>query len=226
VEVRSSGDGRVEIEVADTGVGMDPALIGRLFQPFVQAGAAVDPSRSGLGLGLALAKGLVELHGGTIAARSAGSGLGSTFVVALPAAEPVETVQADPRRPGAPAKALGILIIEDNLDAALSLRLLLEHLGHRVATAHSGQEGLALARARRPEVVLCDIGLPDLDGYQVARILRADPSFGPARLFAMTGYGQDEDKRKALEAGFDRHLTKPADPEVLVQLLTVTSEVA
>jgi two-component system CheB/CheR fusion protein len=111
-------------------------------------------------------------------------------------------------------------VIEDNLDAALTLKLLLEHFGHEVATAHSGRTGLERAKALRPEVVFCDIGLPDTDGYSVARALRTDPQFEPAYLVAMTGYGQDEDKRRAQEAGFDRHLTKPTDPAELERLFS------
>jgi CheY-like chemotaxis protein len=219
VAVRRPAPDRAEIEVTDTGIGMDSDLLAQLFEPFFQGEATRHRSPAGLGLGLALAKGLVELHGGGIQARSAGTGQGSTFTVSLPACQGPEPAAPAPARPGPTGPGRRILVVEDNRDAALSLKLLLGFMGHRVELAHTGQEALDLARAGRPEVVLCDIGLPDLDGHAVARALRADPA-GPAPyLVAMTGFGQAEDKRRALEAGFDRHLTKPADPDALVQLL-------
>jgi len=215
------GDGHLaEVSVADTGVGMDPELIGRLFQPFEQAERSLAGNPGGLGLGLALTKGLAELHGGRITASSPGLGQGSRFSLALPmVAHPDQPREAAPV-PAGRLRRHRILVIEDNLDAALTLRLLLEHFGHEVATAHSARTGLERAKVLRPEVVFCDIGLPDTDGYSVARTLRSDPQFEPAYLVAMTGYGQDEDKRRALEAGFDRHLTKPTDPAELERLFT------
>ena len=219
VEVRSPEPGRAEIEVADTGIGMDTDMLGRLFEPFVQGEATRHRSPAGLGLGLALARGLMQLHGGGIQARSAGPGQGSTFTVTLPACPAPESAAPTPAPAGPAGRSRQVLIVEDNRDAALSLKLLLEFLGHRVEVAHTGREGLDLARARCPEVVFCDIGLPDLDGHAVARALRAGPGAVSPYLVAMTGFGQPEDQRRALEAGFDRHLTKPADPERLVQML-------
>jgi PAS domain S-box-containing protein len=218
VEIQAQ-DAQATVAVTDTGMGMDEAMLGRLFQPFAQADRSLDRSRGGLGLGLALVKGLAELHGGRVTASSPGLGAGSRFALTLPMAS-----RPEGQRAGQPAQVLPlpphrILIIEDNLDAALTLKMLLEHGGHEVVTAHSGRAGLAKAKAHRPEVIFCDIGLPDMDGYAVAQALRADPECHPALLVAMTGYGQDEDKRRALEAGFDQHLTKPADPDALQRML-------
>jgi PAS domain S-box-containing protein len=219
LEVQARGT-QATVAVTDTGIGMDEAMLGRLFQPFAQADRSLDRSRGGLGLGLALAKGLAELHGGTVSASSPGLGKGSRFLLTLPAAPPPEGRRAAGPAQASPVQPHRILVIEDNVDAALTLKLLLEFSGHQVFTAHSGREGIAKARTLRPEVILCDIGLPDTDGYMVARTLRAEPGFRPYCLMvAMTGYGQPEDKQRALEAGFDHHLTKPADPSALNLLL-------
>lgn len=223
IEVRRPEPDRAEIEVADTGIGMDTDMLRRLFEPFVQGEATRHRSPAGLGLGLALAKGLLELHDGRIEARSDGPDQGSTFTVTLPACPAPEPAPAAPVPDGPAGRCRRVLVVEDNRDAALSLKLLLEFLGHRVDVAGTGREGLDLARSGRPEVVFCDIGLPDLDGHAVARALRADPASAPAHLVALTGFGQEEDKRRALEAGFDHHLTKPADPGLLVQLLEALS---
>jgi PAS domain S-box-containing protein len=206
------------LSVRDTGIGMEPGLLGRLFEPFSQADRSLDRTRGGLGLGLALVKGLVELHGGTVRANSAGVGKGSEFVIRLPLAE-------KPRRNERSVSALAgkrsvrVLIIEDSRDVAESLRLLLTLSGHQVEVAFTGQGGIELARPFRPDVVLCDIGLPGMDGYAVARAMRADPELCKTTLFALSGYGQEEDQLRAHQAGFDRHLTKPADPALLLGLL-------
>jgi CheY-like chemotaxis protein len=218
VEVLAQGPDRAAVAVTDTGIGMDGEMLGRLFQPFEQADRSLDRSRGGLGLGLAVAKGLAELHGGSVTAGSPGLGQGSRFVLSLPTPPGPEPAKAQPPDPAA-SRPHRILVIEDNLDAALTLKLLLEHSGHEVVTAHTARTGLNKARLHRPEVVFCDIGLPDTDGYAVARTLRAEQEGRPLMLVAMTGYGQDEDKRRALEAGFDHHLTKPANPADLQRLL-------
>ncbi|HEY3322469.1 MAG TPA: PAS domain S-box protein [Planctomycetota bacterium] len=209
------------ISVRDTGVGMDQTTLSRIFEPFVQADGSLDRSRGGLGLGLALVKGLAGLHGGQVEARSAGPGQGSEFVVTLPILiqDPANgTATQSESRPSVPARR--ILVIEDNQDAAETLRMLLEMGGHNVAVAHCGREGLEKAQSHLPEVVLCDIGLPgDMDGHAVAKAIRAHPKLRSAYLIAMTGYGQDEDRKRAKQAGFDHHLTKPADPEALERLL-------
>jgi CheY-like chemotaxis protein len=219
LEIHGQGPDLAAVSVSDTGIGMDADMVGRLFQPFEQADRSLDRTRGGLGLGLALARGLAELHGGGLAAGSPGLGQGSRFVLTLPAAAPEVPVAAPAQ--AAPAQPHRILVIEDNPDAALTLRLLLELSGHEVILARTGGEGLAKVKTHRPEVVFCDIGLPDLDGYSVARALRGDPECRPSCLVAMTGYGRDEDKQRALAAGFDRHFTKPADPGELQRLLAL-----
>jgi CheY-like chemotaxis protein len=170
-------------------------------------------------LGLALVKGLAQLHGGGVRAASAGPGRGSEFTVSLPLAQGPAGLKrsAEPAEPG---RSLRVLVVEDNRDAAESLRLLLLLSGHRVAVAYSGPAALAAAGEFWPDVVLCDIGLPGgVDGHDVARALRADPEQAVATLIALSGYGQEEDQRQARQAGFDRHLTKPVDPQVLTRLL-------
>ena len=211
-------DADAVVRVSDDGVGMAPETIARLFQPFMQADQTLDRSRGGLGLGLALVKGLVELHGGSIRASSDGIGQGTRFEVRLPrdleTVEPVEepgpAIAATPRR---------VLIIEDNVDAAEGLRTVLQLSGHRVEVAYDGVEGVARARAFHPDVVLCDIGLPRMDGYEVARAFRADPLLRATLLVALTGYARPEDLRQSAEAGFDRHLAKPPSVATIQQLL-------
>jgi two-component system CheB/CheR fusion protein len=185
-------------------------MIPRLFQPFSQADTTLNRRLGGLGLGLALVKGLVEAHGGTIDVSSGGKGAGAEFVVRLPlAAAPSRIDDAPPAAP----RPRRILVIEDNLDAAVSLQLALELEGHEVAVAHDGPKGIERARELNPEVVLCDIGLPDMDGYAVAKALRREPGLRNTFLVALTGYALPEDQRRAVEAGFDAHLTKPATVE-------------
>jgi two-component system CheB/CheR fusion protein len=206
-------DGCAELRVRDDGVGIDAAILPRLFRSFSQADDTLDRSGGGLGLGLALVKGLVELHGGTVEARSAGKGTGTEMVVRLPVAEaPAAEVERVPDAPPAPRR---VLVIEDNLDAAESLGAILELEGHTVEVAHDGPQGIARARKLRPDVVVCDIGLPGMDGYAVARALRGDPALRGAFLVALTGYALPEDQRDAVEAGFDAHLSKPPVIELL-----------
>jgi PAS domain S-box-containing protein len=214
------GADRVAVRVRDTGIGMGPDILGRLFEPFSQADRSIDRSRGGLGLGLALVKGLIELHGGRVEARSPGVAKGSEFLVHLPRAPAAAQANEKAVPRGAAGKMLRVLVIEDNTDSAESLRLLLELSGHRAEVAHVGAAGVEAARWFRPDVILCDIGLPGgMDGYGVARTLRADAEQAEATLIALSGYGQEEDVRKARQAGFDRHLTKPVDPVALTRLL-------
>ncbi|HET9227227.1 MAG TPA: CheR family methyltransferase, partial [Thermoanaerobaculia bacterium] len=213
-------DGMAVISVKDNGLGMDPETRERIFEPFAQAEAGIDRSRGGLGLGLALVRRLVELHGGTATARSEGVGKGSEVEIRLPRVEPPVDAAAPEPAVEPVRRSRRCLIIEDNTDAAESMGLLLELSGHEVRIAGDGLEGLETARSFRPDVVLCDIGLPNgVDGYEVARRMRQDPDLRAATLVALTGYGQVEDQRRAREAGFDVHLTKPADPERLKRLL-------
>jgi signal transduction histidine kinase/CheY-like chemotaxis protein len=207
------------LTVTDTGIGIEAELLPRVFDAFAQAPRSMPPGQAGLGLGLALVRGLVERHGGQVIAESDGPGLGACFTVALPlAGAPVPTEPASPRAPvlGGP---LRILIIEDHPDAAETLRELLELFGCTVEVAHTGPEGIERAPHFRPEVVLCDLGLPLVDGYAVATALRALPEAAHARLIALSGHV--EDQRAAREAGFDLHLTKPIDFSELRQLLEV-----
>ncbi|HEY3319089.1 MAG TPA: PAS domain S-box protein [Planctomycetota bacterium] len=208
-----------QITVQDSGIGMDESTLSCIFEPFSQAEHSIDRSRGGLGLGLALVKGLVALHGGTVRGASAGLGKGSIFNVVLPLEKDCTPISPQAAKQIA-SHAHRILIIEDNADAAESLRMLLAVLGHNVACAASGAAGLERARDFQPDVVLCDIGLPGgMDGYDVARAIRADREMASTYLIALTGYGQEDDRRKAREAGFDHHLTKPADPDSLERLL-------
>jgi two-component system CheB/CheR fusion protein len=209
---------RATLRVSDNGVGIEPAMLRRLFQPFMQAEATLDRSKGGLGLGLALVKGLVEMHGGEVRAHSDGPGKGAEFVVELP----LDTKSADQASPTAvAAKPSGrrVLVIEDNVDAADSLREVLAFGDHVVEVAYNGPEGLVRAREFKPEVVLCDIGLPGMDGYQVARAFRADDALKGVFLVALSGYALPEDLQRAEEAGFDRHLAKPPSLEKIEEAL-------
>jgi len=207
------------VTIEDTGIGMEPALLSRLFDPFSQAEQGIGRSKGGLGLGLALTKGLVELHGGAVAAQSEGLARGSTFTLKLPLA-PGAARPAEPRVQSTSADGLRVLVIEDNEDAAETLAELLSLAGHEVKVAFEGRTGIDAARAARPDVVISDIGLPGgTDGYAVARALRGAPSLAPAFLIALSGYAQEEDQRRSLEAGFDAHLAKPPDLKKLEALL-------
>ena len=208
------------VRVTDTGVGMDQEMLARLFQPFAQADATLDRGKGGLGLGLALVKGLAELHGGTITAHSPGLGQGAEFVVRLPLA--LEEVAADEparSRTLAAGRRRRVLIIEDNIDAADSLREALEFSEHEVEVAYNGPAGIAKARKYMPEIVFCDIGLPGMDGFDVARAFRADDVLKGAYLVALSGYALPEDVQRATEAGFDQHLAKPPNLESLEQTI-------
>jgi signal transduction histidine kinase/CheY-like chemotaxis protein len=231
---RLIGSDRAVLTVTDTGCGIAPELLPHVFTVFAQAEQALDRGRSGLGLGLALVKGLVELHGGSVTASSAGPGQGAVFTIRLPvhggkAAPGSQLPAADDgswelgsgsrRSTGSREPARRILLIEDHRDAAGTLRDLLELWGYQVDIAAHGRAGLDAARAAWPDLILCDIGLPGMDGYAVARELRRDPSLAAIPLIAVTGYAQEEDRRRAARAGFDHHLAKPVDAEELHRLL-------
>jgi PAS domain S-box-containing protein len=220
VAVTLAADGkRVLLQIRDTGAGIGADMLPHLFEAFAQADRTLDRSTGGLGLGLAIVRGLVELHGGTIRAESAGLGRGSTFTVTLPEEPEPAALSAAPDGPAPQTGHLRVLVVEDNRDAADSLCLLLRLSGYEVSVAYSGPEGLRAAGEERPDVVICDIGLPGMDGYRVAAALRGNPETASARLIALTGYGQEEDRRRAREAGFDVHLTKPADPAAVQRVL-------
>jgi PAS domain S-box-containing protein len=217
------GEASAAISVRDTGIGMELAELGMMFEPFRQAESSRVRSRGGLGLGLALAKRLVEKHGGTITATSDGLGCGSVFSIELPRDRATISEPAQRAIPAAAALTRRrILIVDDRRDARLTLTVQLTQMGQQVAEAENGTDALSVARSFHPEIVICDIGLPDIDGYAVARAMRADPDLSAVRLVALTGYGQAVDRERALQAGFDRHLTKPVSPEHLKDfLLTV-----
>ncbi len=205
--------GSAVVTVSDDGVGMEPAMIDRLFEPFSQADRSLDRSRGGLGLGLSLVRAFMELHGGSVDAHSDGPGKGSEFTLRLPTAGDVPPARTLPAGPTLPQR---VLLIEDSADAAELMQIVLELAGHEVAVTHTGAAGVERARSFRPTVVICDIGLPfGFDGYEVARALRADPERRGLRLIALSGYGQEDDRRRADEAGFDEHLTKPVAAETL-----------
>jgi signal transduction histidine kinase/DNA-binding response OmpR family regulator len=211
IEVRVAREGaEAVLRVRDTGQGIPEALLPRIFDLFVRGTGSHERATGGLGLGLTLVRRLVELQGGTVEALSAGAGLGSEFVVRLPVGEPPASAAAGaPVAP--PARAANILIIEDNDDARETLRVLLEMDGHAVATATNGEEGLDRALADGPEIALIDLGLPGLDGFEVARRLRAEPRGAGIHLVAISGYGQPTDRARAHGAGFNAHLVKPVD---------------
>jgi two-component system, chemotaxis family, CheB/CheR fusion protein len=226
VTVHLRGDARrsaAVLSVKDTGIGIEADALKRLFTPFTQVSRSLDRTRGGLGLGLALVRGLVQSHGGTVEAHSEGRGRGAEFVVRLPLAGARSRAGTEHRPPVKDGTPQRVLIVEDNLDSAETLRTLLELAGHTVEIANDGRAALAAAKAFKPQAVLCDIGLPgEMDGYALAAALKDGPD-GPdaARpyLIALTGYGQAADRDRARAAGFDQHLTKPADPSVIRQIL-------
>lgn len=222
IELRAEVDAEVlRVSVKDNGIGIPSTAMPELFTLFSQVEASAARSEGGLGIGLALVKGLVELHGGTVSATSGGSGQGSEFIVRLPLVPPSLAASAKliPDRPNVRAVGRRVLVADDNRDAADSLATLLQLSGHEVRVAYGGAAALSLAQAFRPEFALLDIGMPDLNGYRVAEALRAEPWGASPYLIALTGWGQDEDKRKALAAGFDAHLTKPIELDQLTRLL-------
>lgn len=213
----ASDSGKAYLRVKDTGVGMEPGREREMFEAFAQGEQGLARTKGGLGLGLSLVKLFVELHGGAVSAASAGKGLGTEFLVTLPLAT---TGAAEPRageRREAPARR--ILVIEDNADTAQTLADVLALNGHVVQVAKTGGEGIGMARDHRPDVVLCDIGLPDIDGYEVARQLRATPGLEKVRLVALSGYALSEDRERAEKVGFDAHVSKPPDLKTLARVV-------
>jgi signal transduction histidine kinase/ActR/RegA family two-component response regulator len=223
VSVRNEA-GQAVLEVADDGDGIAPGMVESIFKLFVQGAQGADRSRGGLGLGLALVRRLVEMHGGAVSARSAGAGKGATFTVRIPAIDAAVAEGEKDRTASGKTKALRVLVVEDNADNREMMEVALTLDGHEVRGANDGEAGLAEAARWHPHVVLLDIGLPGIDGYAVARRLREDPATRSASLVALTGYGQPEDERRAYAAGFDLHVTKPVDPERLGELLQVFTQ--
>jgi PAS domain S-box-containing protein len=210
------------IRVRDNGIGIDEAMLPRIFDMFAQVPASQRRSQGGLGIGLALARALVELHGGRIEAASAGPGKGSQFTVRLPVARVVRSAGASPAQPKAATAAphrRRVLIVDDNVDAAETLQMVVSTMGHDAETAHDGRAALEAARSRRPDIVLLDISMPGMDGFTVARRIRSEPELRKIRVVALTGFGQQDDRRRTREAGFDDHLVKPVSREDLRRLL-------
>jgi PAS domain S-box-containing protein len=210
--------GQAEIRVRDTGAGIDPALLPYIFDSFVQGERTLARTEGGLGLGLALVKGIAELHGGSVRVESAGKGRGAEFIVSLPLVLPTAVEQG--QRPGTlrPNGRRRVLVVDDNADAAESLAAIASLLGHVVEVAYDGPSAIEKARVNPPDLVLCDLGLPGMSGYDIAPVLRANQ--GPAmQLIAVSGYAQPEDVKRAMDAGFDGHVAKPVDPGRIEGLL-------
>jgi len=213
------------LSVSDNGIGIDAELLPQVFDLFTQSERSLDRSRGGLGVGLSVVDGLVKMHGGQVEVTST-VGAGSRFLVRLPAV-PAPAIATPGVAPAPPPEAratlherrLRVLIVDDNVDAAESLRMLLDSSGHRIAVSHDGQAALEHAAALQPDVIFLDIGLPGIDGYEVARRLRRNPTLAATLIVAMTGYGQPDDLKRSLDAGFDRHLVKPVDPAAIEHLL-------
>jgi two-component system CheB/CheR fusion protein len=213
-------EGEAMICVQDTGAGIPREMLGTVFDLFVQARRTLDRSDGGLGLGLSLVRSLVTMHGGTVSAHSEGEGAGSRFVVRLPLAVPPEGERSRrPVRPRQLPRDAEVVVVEDNPDNRDMLCELLRYAGFTCHTADDGPAGLALVREVRPDVVIIDVGLPGMNGFDLARALRKDPTFAETYLIALTGYGQKADRQKAFEAGFDEHLVKPLQPDLLMRLL-------
>jgi PAS domain S-box-containing protein len=212
----------VEFSVRDTGIGIRSEALLSVFEMFAQETAALERSAGGLGIGLALARGIVELHGGSVEAHSEGEGRGSEFRVRIPGAvSPVWDKAGASHLKGFDANpnARSILVVDDNVDAAESLALYFQMRGHQATVAHSGESALEQAERQRPEVIILDIGMAGMNGYEVARLLRNRAWGRAARLIALTGWGQEEDRRKAFASGFDEHLTKPVNPDAILKML-------
>ena len=221
IEVMARREGeQAVLRVRDNGVGIAPEMLPRVFDLFAQAHRGPARVEGGLGIGLTVVQRLVELHGGRVEVTSEGLGRGSEFRVSLPCV-PVADANAVPDRSAGEAHGgpVRVLVVDDNADVAEGLMMLLELLGHRVRVAHDGLAALEAARTSAPDLMLVDIGLPGMDGYEVARSVRQDSRLKGVVLVALTGYGRDEDKRKAIEAGFDDHLVKPLTVETFQKLL-------
>jgi CheY-like chemotaxis protein len=217
--IRREGD-RLAISVRDTGIGISAELLPRVFDMFVQGDRSIARTEGGLGIGLTLVHKLAEMHDGSVTALSEGPGKGSEFIVRLPTSgqdsskSPTESHSSNVGRAGA-----RVLVVDDNADTALGLAKLLKLLGHDVQTASDGLQAVERAKILKPEIILLDIGLPGMNGYQVAQLLRQEDCCRDALLIAVSGYGQDEDRRRSMESGFDHHLVKPVDFNTLMAVI-------
>ncbi|MBV9558765.1 MAG: response regulator [Pseudolabrys sp.] len=218
-DLRSSGAAHhAVVTIADNGIGIANDVLPHIFELFTQAETATDRTHGGLGIGLALARRLIEMHGGTISAQSPGLGLGATFVITMPVCEDAVVLRQQPGDDVTPLTCR-VVVIDDNVDAAQSLSMLIEHLGGKTCVAHDAAGGLEAVHDFRPDVVFLDIGMPGTNGYEVCRRIRQERSAQRMIVLAVTGWGQTQDKQRALDAGFDGHLTKPVDPSTLVRIL-------
>jgi CheY-like chemotaxis protein len=210
----------VFVAICDNGLGMTPALLAKVFDLFAQGERSLARSEGGLGVGLTLARRLAEMHHGTITASSAGPNLGSEFVVRLPLASGSTARRASGRgEAGIVSRVCRVLVVDDNDDSAQTMAMMLQLDGHRSKIAHDGAAALSIAAEFLPHVILLDIGLPEMDGFEVARRIRANPELSQAMLVAMTGYGQEDDRRRTAAAGFAHHLVKPIDPAALKRVI-------
>ena len=208
---------QVLVQVVDQGLGIPEAMLDKVFDMFIQVNNTLNRAQGGLGVGLALVKQLVELHGGTVAAESAGEGQGSTFSIRLPrASAPMDAEQEKTSPLSATSIGRRILVVDDNVNGAMMLAMMLDLTGHATRTAFNGHEALAIAEAFDPEIVFLDIGLPDMNGYKVAKLLKAMPTLANTMLVALTGWGSKDDRRRSEEAGFHLHLIKPVEIEAVV----------
>jgi CheY-like chemotaxis protein/two-component sensor histidine kinase len=223
--VQSEQD-EVVLQIRDSGAGITPELLPHIFDLFTQADRTLDRSQGGLGIGLSLVQRLVTLHHGTVEAVSGGVGQGSEFTVRLPMLPPEKEVSVPPEITSQTATALRVLVVDDNSDAATMLIMMLQMFGHGAKAAYSAQTALKTAAEYAPDCIVLDIGLPDMNGYEVAQHLRQLPQTKDVWLIAMTGYGQDSDRQRSLEAGFDHHLVKPVDPQHLQNLLLTLAKEA
>jgi CheY-like chemotaxis protein len=212
-------DDHAMLSIRDTGIGIGKELLPRVFDLFTQADRSLERSQGGLGIGLTVVRSLVEMHGGSVTARSEGEGKGAEFIVRIPI-RPIPKEQGPPKDGSTPTSRRRILIVEDNVGTAKVLARLLSKLGdHEIRMAHDGLSALDIAQTQRPEIVLLDIGLPKLNGYDVAKRLRKQPEFQQTIVVAVTGYGTEEDRRRSAEIGFDRHLVKPTSLDQLREVL-------
>jgi CheY-like chemotaxis protein len=213
-------DGHGEITVEDSGKGIAPTLLPHVFDLFVQGEQSIDRRAGGLGLGLAIVRNLVSMHGGSVRAVSEGLDRGATFIVRLPAVVGAPTIVSDAPEPDELRQGSGrVLIVDDNIDAAQALELLLSNAGYDVRTASDGYRALEIIETFAPHLAVLDIGLPDMNGYELAQRLREDERLAGLRLVALTGYGRDRDRERALASQFDEHLVKPVAPDRLLEVI-------
>jgi CheY-like chemotaxis protein len=217
--IENATPGYAEVRVRDEGIGIDAKVLPHVFDLFLQADRSLDRSQGGLGIGLTIVKHLVELHGGSIEARSEGLGHGSEFIVRLPVTSSELSEESSRGRGTGATAQRRVLVVEDNVDSAETLTLLLSVEGHEVKAVHDGPAALRMLDSFPADIVLLDIGLPGMDGYVVAQEMRRRYADRKLRLYALTGYGRDDDRSRALAAGFDKHLTKPVDPTTLLALM-------